>query len=71
MNHLGQRLVQKKPSYNSKAKDGFEYWYKEPKANITGNFMHYFKHAAYLSIVLVGVKLIVFNFSTVVLYNKN
>ncbi|XP_067942413.1 uncharacterized protein [Watersipora subatra] len=37
LNHLGQRLIAKGqlPTYNSKAKSGFEYWYKEPKANIT------------------------------------
>lgn len=38
VNHLGQRLIPKAKStmYNEKAKQGFQYWYKEPRKNIMG-----------------------------------
>ena len=38
MNHLGQRLIPRNQNsgFSKKARQGFEYWYKEPKANISG-----------------------------------
>jgi len=40
LNNMGQRLIPQvkkgNTTYNAKAKEGFNYWYQEPKANITG-----------------------------------
>ena len=52
-NHLGQRLLprrfgetggsqgNRRNQFNSRAKNGFQYWYKEPKSNISREYMQH------------------------------
>ena len=59
-NHLGQRLLprrfgetggsqgNRRNQFNSRAKNGFQYWYKEPKSNISREYM---QHCIQLSLI--------------------
>lgn len=49
-NEKGQRLVPKiAGTSTSRAKGGFEYWYKEPKANISGKLSNFLASSSKLS----------------------